>query len=597
MENYIVSARKYRPATFDTVVGQSSLTTTLKNAISSGHLAHAYLFCGPRGVGKTTCARIFAKTINCLSPNPNGEACNECESCKGFNEQRSYNIHELDAASNNSVDDIRQLIDQVRIPPQVGKYKVFIIDEVHMLSTAAFNAFLKTLEEPPRHAIFILATTEKHKLLPTILSRCQIYDFSRMSVGNIVGHLENVARQEGIAFEQAALNVIAQKADGGMRDALSIFDQVASFCGGNITYQRTIENLNVLDYDYYFKLTDYFLECKITETMMTLNEILNKGFDGQHFINGLASHLRNLLVSRDPQTINLIEASDDVRLRYQQQAQKCQPKFLYSAIKMCTDCDINYKQSQSKRLLVEITLIEIAQLTQEDTPSSGRSPKKTLKPIFSQQAEAAQPNNKIAAPTKNQGAQPTGSAGTPASAPNINAANLSAPKPQQGLKAKGFSISGLMDRSKQQTNQQDNPGQQQATAQTVQPSANTTEADRPLDSTTLLTAWRDFAHNLPQEETAMANRLKDTDPSIIDANTIEVLANNELVEKEIKAFVPRLLPFLQNSLHNRSIQISVRTRKQEEKQRAYNRVEQFNMMCQINDALLKLKEEFDLELG
>ena len=597
MENYIVSARKYRPATFDTVVGQSSLTTTLKNAISSGHLAHAYLFCGPRGVGKTTCARIFAKTINCLSPNPNGEACNECESCKGFNEQRSYNIHELDAASNNSVDDIRQLIDQVRIPPQVGKYKVFIIDEVHMLSTAAFNAFLKTLEEPPRHAIFILATTEKHKLLPTILSRCQIYDFSRMSVGNIVGHLENVARQEGIAFEQAALNVIAQKADGGMRDALSIFDQVASFCGGNITYQRTIENLNVLDYDYYFKLTDYFLECKITETMMTLNEILNKGFDGQHFINGLASHLRNLLVSRDPQTINLIEASDDVRQRYQQQAQKCQPKFLYSAIKMCTDCDINYKQSQSKRLLVEITLIEIAQLTQEDTPSSGRSPKKTLKPIFSQQAEAAQPNNQIAAPTKNQGAQPTGSAGTPASAPNINAANLSAPKPQQGLKAKGFSISGLMDRSKQQTNQQDNPGQQQATEQTVQPSANTAEADRPLDSTTLLTAWRDFAHNLPQEETAMANRLKDTDPSIIDANTIEVLANNELVEKEIKAFVPRLLPFLQNSLHNRSIQISVRTRKQEEKQRAYNRVEQFNMMCQINDALLKLKEEFDLELG
>lgn len=597
MENYIVSARKYRPATFDTVVGQSSLTTTLKNAINSGHLAHAYLFCGPRGVGKTTCARIFAKTINCLSPNPNGEACNECESCKGFNEQRSYNIHELDAASNNSVDDIRQLIDQVRIPPQVGKYKVFIIDEVHMLSTAAFNAFLKTLEEPPRHAIFILATTEKHKLLPTILSRCQIYDFSRMSVGNIVGHLENVARQEGIEFEQAALNVIAQKADGGMRDALSIFDQVASFCGGNITYQRTIENLNVLDYDYYFKLTDYFLECKITETMMTLNEILNKGFDGQHFINGLASHLRNLLVSRDPQTINLIEASDDVRQRYQQQAQKCQPKFLYSAIKMCTDCDINYKQSQSKRLLVEITLIEIAQLTQEDTPSSGRGPKKTLKPIFSQQAEAAQPNNKIAAPTTNQGAQPTGSAGTPASAPNINAANLSAPKPQQGLKAKGFSISGLMDRSKQQASQQDNPGQQQATAQTVQSAESTTEADRPLDSTTLLTAWRDFAHNLPQEETAMANRLKDTDPSIIDANTIEVLANNELVEKEIKAFVPRLLPFLQNSLHNRSIQISVRTRKQEEKQRAYNRVEQFNMMCQINDALLKLKEEFDLELG
>lgn len=595
MENYIVSARKYRPATFDTVVGQSSLTTTLKNAISSGHLAHAYLFCGPRGVGKTTCARIFAKTINCLHPNTNGEACNDCESCKGFNEQRSYNIHELDAASNNSVDDIRQLIDQVRIPPQVGKYKVFIIDEVHMLSTAAFNAFLKTLEEPPRHAIFILATTEKHKLLPTILSRCQIYDFSRMSVGNIVGHLENVAQKEGISYEPAALNVIAQKADGGMRDALSIFDQVASFCGGNITYQRTIDNLNVLDYDYYFKLTDYFLECKITETMMTLNEILNKGFDGQHFINGLASHLRNLLVSRDPQTTSLIEASDDVRQRYQQQAQKCQPKFLYNAIKMCTDCDINYKQSQSKRLLVEITLIEIAQLTQEDYPSSGRSPKKILKPIFSQQAEAPQ-TNKPAAPATNQATQSTAPAGTPATTPNINVPNLTAPKPSQGSKVKRFPIRDMGKSNGQQESQPGNSSQQ-TSSQQAQPTASVPTDNHPLDSTSLLTAWREFAHNLPQEDTAMANRLKDLEPSIISDNTIEVLANNELVEKEIKVFVPRLLPFLQSYLHNSTIQISVRTRKQEEKQRAYNRVEQFNMMCKINEALLKLKEEFDLELG
>ena len=416
MENYIVSARKYRPMTFDSVVGQSSLTTTLKNAIRNGKLAHAYLFCGPRGVGKTTCARIFAKTINCLSPREDGEACNECESCKAFNEQRSFNIHELDAASNNSVDDIRQLIEQVRIPPQIGKYKVFIIDEVHMLSTAAFNAFLKTLEEPPHHAIFILATTEKHKLLPTILSRCQIYDFNRMSVDDIVAHLKGVAEKEGISYEAAALNVIAQKADGGMRDALSIFDQVASFCGGNITYKQTTLNLNVLDSDYYFRLTDFFLKCgdgnpqstkvdagivreNITNCLLTFNEVLLKGFDGQHFIMGLASHMRNLLVSQDAQTVALIEASDEVRNRYKEQAQRCTPKFLYNAMRLCNSCDLQYKQSQNKRLLVELTLIEIAQTAEgEDVPGSGRSPKqKKLHPIFLK--SAALSNTSAAAKT------------------------------------------------------------------------------------------------------------------------------------------------------------------------------------------------------
>ena len=340
-ENYIVSARKYRPTTFSSVVGQSSLTTTLKNSIASGRLAHAYLFCGPRGVGKTTCARIFAKTINCFNPKENGDACEECESCRAFNEQRSYNIHELDAASNNSVDDIRQLIEQVNIPPQVGKYKVFIVDEVHMLSTAAFNAFLKTLEEPPKHAIFILATTEKHKLLPTILSRCQIYDFSRMTVQDIVGHLEKVAQQEGITYEPAALNVIAQKADGGMRDALSIFDQVASFCQGNITYQQTITDLNVLDYEYYFKLVDFFLTGNVSEIMLTLNDILSKGFEGSHFVGGLNTHFRNLLISRDEATTKLLEVSDDIRQRYAEQAKRCTPKFLYAAIRKCTDCDLN----------------------------------------------------------------------------------------------------------------------------------------------------------------------------------------------------------------------------------------------------------------
>ena len=391
MENYIVSARKYRPATFDSVVGQSALTTTLKNAISTGKLAHAYLFCGPRGVGKTTCARIFARTINCSSPTKEGEACGECESCRAFNEQRSYSIHELDAASNNSVEDIRSLIEQVRIPPQVGKYKVFIIDEVHMLSVAAFNAFLKTLEEPPAHAIFILATTEKHKILPTILSRCQIYDFNRMEVSDIVSHLKGVAMKEGYSVEDEALGVIAQKADGGMRDALSIFDQVASFSGGKITYQVVIENLNVLDYDYYFKLTDQLLRVDIPGALVTFNEILKRGFEANFFMGGLVSHFRDLLVSKDSSTLPLLEVADSVKKRYMEQTAKCKPEFLYRALKLCNDCDINYRTSRNKRLLVELTLIEVAQASSDDVPSSGRSPKNVLKPIFDTVAQNVQP--------------------------------------------------------------------------------------------------------------------------------------------------------------------------------------------------------------
>lgn len=396
MENYIVSARKYRPSTFESVVGQKALTITLKNAISSGKLAHAYLFCGPRGVGKTTCARIFAKTINCLHLTPEGEACNTCESCVAFNEQRSYNIHELDAASNNSVEDIRSLIEQVRIPPQIGKYKVYIIDEVHMLSQAAFNAFLKTLEEPPKHAIFILATTEKHKILPTILSRCQIYDFNRISVNDTVEYLQYVAKNEGISAEPEALNVIAQKADGGMRDALSIFDQVVSFTGGNVHYQNVIENLNVLDYEYYFRLTDCFLENNISECLLIFNDILNKGFDGNHFVTGLSSHFRDLLVSKDASTLKLLEVGASIRDRYQIQAQKCTPQFLYKAMKLCNDCDLNYRMSKNKRLLVELTLIQVAQLTEEtEDVSYGHSPESKIKPIFhpaEKQTVTQQPN-------------------------------------------------------------------------------------------------------------------------------------------------------------------------------------------------------------
>lgn len=363
MENFIVSARKYRPSTFLSVVGQPSLTSTLKSAIASGKLAHSYLFCGPRGVGKTTCARIFAKTINCLNPTADHEACNECESCKAFNEQRSFNIHELDAASNNSVDDIRNLISQVQIPPQIGHYSVYIIDEVHMLSPAAFNAFLKTLEEPPSYAIFILATTEKHKVLPTILSRCQIYDFNRIGIDDVVKQLQMIADKEGIKTEKEGLSVIAQKADGAMRDALSIFDQITVCSGGNVTYKNVIDNLNVLDYDYYFKLVDNFRDGNISDALLTLNEILSKGFEAQHFISGLSSHFRNLLVCKDEKTINLLEVGEETKKQYQQQSQACESDFLIKGLMLANQCDLNYRTSKNKRLLVELTLIRLCQLS------------------------------------------------------------------------------------------------------------------------------------------------------------------------------------------------------------------------------------------
>ena len=362
MENFIVSARKYRPDTFNSVVGQGSITSTLKNAIRTNHLAQAYLFCGPRGVGKTTCARIFAKTINCLNLTSELEACNACESCESFNKSRAYNIHELDAASNNSVEDIRSLIEQVRIPPQVGHYSIYIIDEVHMLSTQAFNAFLKTLEEPPKHAIFILATTEKHKIIPTILSRCQIFDFHRIQIPDVVQYLDFIAGQENIEADPDGLNIIAQKADGAMRDALSIFDQIVSFSDNKITYKEVIDNLNILDYEYYFRLTDAFLTENITTALLTFDEILKKGFDAHNFINGLSSHFRDLLVCKNPETIQLLEVGDNIKQKYKEQSLKSPEDFILEALKLCSDCDMNYRISKNKRLLVEFTLIQIGRI-------------------------------------------------------------------------------------------------------------------------------------------------------------------------------------------------------------------------------------------
>lgn len=601
MENYIVSARKYRPATFDTVVGQSSLTVTLKNAIKNGKLAHAYLFCGPRGVGKTTCARIFAKTINCLNPKEDGEACNECESCKAFNEQRSYNIHELDAASNNSVEDIRQLIEQVRIPPQIGKYKVFIIDEVHMLSTAAFNAFLKTLEEPPHHAIFILATTEKHKLLPTILSRCQIYDFNRMKVEDIVAHLASVAAREGIKSEPSALNVIAQKADGGMRDALSIFDQVASFCGGNITYQRTIETLNVLDYDYYFKIVDFCLENKITECMLTFNEILSKGFDGQHFINGLSSHFRNLLMSRDEQTVKLIEASDEVRQQYRAQAQKCEPKFIFSAMKLCNDCDLSYKQSQNRRLLVELTLIQVAQVAQgEDVPGSGRSPRKILKPIFrlitqSNSASVAMPTTVVSQPaaTTLTSTRVTPAATAPLQ-PDIPRPTMPA-SPHVGLRKTltGFSINNAVNDKKKQEAEE-----AKKRMQNVPQYDGTTAKAREFTVTDLTIELKRFALTLPREETDMAGRFNSIEPKILDDGvTFEILAENPVIQSRYIKFIPKVQVFIQQAFGNPNIRMTVRLTEATEHKKILSKYEQLQELYKEYEPLVKLQQVFGLEMN
>ena len=565
MENYIVSARKYRPSTFESVVGQRALTTTLKNAIATGKLAHAYLFCGPRGVGKTTCARIFAKTINCMSPTADGEACNQCESCTAFNEQRSYNIHELDAASNNSVDDIRQLVEQVRIPPQIGKYKVYIIDEVHMLSASAFNAFLKTLEEPPRHAIFILATTEKHKILPTILSRCQIYDFSRIGVEDTVAHLAYVASKEGITAEPEALNVIALKADGGMRDALSIFDQVVSFTGGHITYKSVIENLNVLDYEYYFKLTGFFLENKISDALLLLNDVLNKGFDGSHFITGLSSHLRDLLVSKDPATLPLLEVGASIRERYQAQAQQCPLPFLYRAMKLCNDCDLNYRASKNKRLLVELTLIQVAQLTaEEDDGANGRSPKQAIKPIFTQPAAAQQPQATAAMPQQTvQPAVQTNSTPQPAATQHSNATTPHA-TPTAVLMAQGreekkipvMKMSGLgvsIKRPHIEEEQRTPSSNPTAAHQAAQP-----EEDYIFNERDLNYYWQEYAGRMPKEQVAIAKRMQNMRITLINDTTFEAVVDNEIVAKEFTGMIPTLQNYLRTRLKNRKVTMTVR---------------------------------------
>ena len=620
MSNYIVSARKYRPATFDSVVGQHALTTTLKNAISQGKLAHAYLFCGPRGVGKTTCARIFAKTINCLSPTPNGEACNECESCKAFNEQRSYNIHELDAASNNGVDDIRGLIEQVQIPPQIGRYKVFIIDEVHMLSQAAFNAFLKTLEEPPAHAIFVLATTEKHKIMPTILSRCQIYDFARITVADTIKHLEYVAGKEGITYEPEALHVIAEKADGGMRDALSIFDQVTSYCEGNITYQKVIEDLNVLDYDEYFGMTDTLIKGDIPTAMTKLNNILNRGFEANYFIGGLATHFRNLLMSRDEQTLPLLDVSERVRQNYHEQAKRCEPKLLYRALKLCNDCDRNYSTARNKRLLVELTLIEVAQAAVgDDDTGCGRRPKPIFKHAAAGSAVAARPIStttpQVAAarPAANgatphtataQPAAQTPAAASPANTPSGILATQSTY--QQLVAASNNSGKRITHNVKvlsirEELQKQNNTGKAPAATRATQATTAQQPAEKlntPFNDDRLTYYWFRYAQQLPKEKAATAGRMKSM-PLKLDTDTwsVKAIVENELVEATMRQEQISLMNYLRTQLRNDYITLHFEIAPNNMPRRATSRLERYKSMLQRYPALEMLRKEFDLELA
>ena len=655
MENYIVSARKYRPMTFDTVVGQHALTTTLKNAVKSGKLAHAYLFCGPRGVGKTTCARIFAKAINCMNPTAEGEACNECESCKAFNEQRSLNIFELDAASNNSVENIKALMEQTRIPPQVGRYKVFIIDEVHMLSSAAFNAFLKTLEEPPAHVVFILATTEKHKILPTILSRCQIYDFERMTVENTIAHLKMVAEKEGISYEESALALIAEKADGGMRDALAIFDQAASFCQGNITYDKVLEDLNELDADNYFRMVDLAMENKVSDLMLLLNSIIEKGFDGGNVVTGLASHIRNVLMAKDESTLKLLETSKEQTAKFKAQAQKCPTRFLYQALKVLNQCDVCYKQSSNKRLLVELTLIEVAQLTQpDDGVSAGRGPKRLkilLKRLIDSHNQAAaqvaageRPLVRKAKAAAAEGDGVQASHNATATTPSGNAATTTATA-AHGEAATNAAMGGSgMGAATATMGAASGPagatagtagatagavGSASGAAASPQPAAdmprlklgslgmtfaglkhkeevvkqaeeeeikNKEEATE-FTEDQLSLEWLRMCNRMPSQMTGLAQRMKNIQPTILSYPNIEILVDNKLLLDQLGAIKGRIRASLAAGLHNGSITVNLRLAKQNEIKPVLTKKQIFDKMKKDYKPFALLVDGLGLELG
>ena len=624
MENYIVSARKYRPDTFESVVAQKSLTTTLKNAIHSGKLAHAYLFCGPRGVGKTTCARIFAKTINCTNPTENGEPCNQCESCQSFNQQRSYSIYELDAASNNSVEDIRSLNEQVRIPPQIGKYKVYIIDEVHMLSQAAFNAFLKTLEEPPAHAIFILATTEKHKIIPTILSRCQIYDFSRIEVADIIAHLKGIAEKESINCDYEALRIIAQKSDGCMRDALSLFDQMASFTQGDLTYTKVIESLNVLDYEYYFRLTDFILEKKTAQCLLLFNDVLNKGFEGNIFIEGAASHFRDLLVNSDDATAELFEGSTDLRNRYTEQACRCTQKMLFNAIRLCSNCSLNYRTSRNKRLQVELTLIELSQMSDSDGEDGrGRGPK-MLKPIFN---KIVQETPQAPAPQAAQAtqtavpAQPAAAAANNAvriqqqhpvapnnSATQATAATTTAATPaMQGRPAElrtrkegAGSLGKMFQRSRTVIEAGVPEKAPEAEKQNIvrsEPTVAPSSTPAMVTDAMLSQAWTSFSLLLPENERALADRMKIMSPKIESPNCFMISVDNQMAADLFTREEKRICEGMAKFLNNTTMKMNIVVNKVVVERHTSDKSKQYAILVEKNPLVEKLRTELNLEVA
>ena len=589
MENFVVSARKYRPATFDTVVGQQSITNTLKNAINNNHLAQAFLFCGPRGVGKTSCARILAKTINCMNLSPETEACDECDSCKGFNEHHSFNIHELDAASNNGVDKIRELVDQVRFAPQVGKYNIYIIDEVHMLSQAAFNAFLKTLEEPPAHALFILATTEKHKIIPTILSRCQIFDFKRIQIADIANHLAYVAKNEGIEAEQEALHIIAQKADGALRDALSIFDQIISFCGDKLTYQAVIQNLNILDYDYYFKVTDALYNADIPSALNGFNEILNNGFDGHHFINGLGMHFRNLLVAKDPTTLSLLEVGDSIKQRYLEQSNTWEQHHLLKALELCNKVDLNYRMSKNQRLLVEITLMqicgvkEINQTTEKKTfvvkKQTENQLKETPKPLLSDNST----------PTFNKTQEKVVEK-------VIEKPEIDLPKESK----KSIKIVNFKDNLENKTISinigSEEKKQEEETSQTTHlENLNTKD----FTQENLNSCWQKFASEKQNDgKHNLLSILRDKKAILGDDYNICVSLDNKVQEEVLNEERSNILGYLKSKLENDKITLKIDIKPiKEEEIKAYTPEDKFKKMAKKNPHLLTLKEGFDLEIN
>ncbi len=628
MDNFIVSARKYRPVTFESVVGQQHVTNTLKNAIKNNQLAQAFLFCGPRGVGKTTCARILAKTINCTNLQPNGEACGQCDSCRAFQNGNSFNVHELDAASNNSVDDIRSLIEQVRIPPQAGRYKVYIIDEVHMLSQAAFNAFLKTLEEPPNYAIFILATTEKHKILPTILSRCQIFDFNRIRVEDMAGHLSSIAQKENISCEPDGLHIIAQKADGGLRDALSMFDQIVSFSGGQVTYKSVIDNLNILDYDYYFSVTQSLLSEDTSKTLLLFDEILSKGFDGSHFITGLSGHLRNLLVAKDAATLQLLEVSEGIKQRYLQQSQQATPSFLLSAMNIANQCDLNYRLSKNQRLQVELALLKICHLqaafTAASLPAQQASPagealKKKTDPVVNQAPEIPKPANAIPIEVPVTAKAPSivsePKSTYPSATPSLNKAEpvahqteaLPSASPQPAVKKPAPTLA-------------ENPGMIKPITGSLlaTPSLSPSlkgggsvggvvieeEEDPYLKGTdkeaftsdTFSKCWNDFATKVKADgKSTLFTILTTSAPVMLKEYTFEVIVSNRTQEAVFREEKPGLMNHLRTTLRNFDIEVQTRIDEQTVVRKPYTSIEKFQHMAAKNPQLMELKKRFNLE--